>query len=164
MLTNAMAGGLLGAAYLTVLVLQLNPQVPTVSLTALGWFGALGTLSPRRGFLEGFFNPMAADPYMGLRRIIHYDPSRGQSSNNTDDAIMEDFGRMDEKKESLKGLTMEQRISRTRVLLGGNARGARSGAPIRAARSNARAKAVNTEYGVPLPVRSVPGISSVSPP
>lgn len=80
----------------------------------------LGTLSPRRGFLEGFFDPMAADPYMGLRRIIHYDPSRGQSGNNTDDAVMEDFGRMDGKGESLAGLTMEQRISRTSVLLGGS--------------------------------------------
>lgn len=86
---------------------------------SVAW-GFLGTLAPRRGFLEGFFNPMAADPYMGLRRIIHYDPSRGQSGNNTDDAVMEDFERMDGKKESLKGLTMEQRISRTRVLLGGN--------------------------------------------
>lgn len=83
-------------------------------------YGIAGTLQPRRGFLEGFFNPMAADPYMGLRRIIHYDPSRGQSFNNTDDAVMEDFERMDDKKESLAGLTMEQRISRTRVLLGGN--------------------------------------------
>jgi hypothetical protein len=86
---------------------------------SVAW-GFLGTLAPRRGFLEGFFNPMAADPYMGLRRIIHYDPSRGQSGNNTDDAVMEDFGRMDGKKESLAGLTMEQRISRTRVLLGGS--------------------------------------------
>ncbi|MBL8620336.1 MAG: DUF4157 domain-containing protein [Myxococcales bacterium] len=86
---------------------------------AVGW-GLAGTLAPRRGFLEGFFNPMAADPYMGLRRIIHYDPSRGQSSNNTDDAVMEDFERMDGKHESLAGLTMEQRISRTRVLLGGS--------------------------------------------
>jgi Type I phosphodiesterase / nucleotide pyrophosphatase len=38
MLTNAIAGGILGAAYLLVLVLQLNPQVPTVSVTAVQWF------------------------------------------------------------------------------------------------------------------------------
>ncbi len=41
MLTNAVAGGALAATYLVVLVLQLNPQVPIVSLTALRWFVAL---------------------------------------------------------------------------------------------------------------------------
>jgi len=38
MLTNSVAAGLLGAAYLTVLVLQLNPQVPLLSLTTWRWF------------------------------------------------------------------------------------------------------------------------------
>jgi predicted AlkP superfamily phosphohydrolase/phosphomutase len=38
MLTNSVAAGVLGAAYLTVLVLQLNPQVPIVSLTTWRWF------------------------------------------------------------------------------------------------------------------------------
>jgi predicted AlkP superfamily phosphohydrolase/phosphomutase len=37
MLTNALAGGLLGAAYLTVLVLQLNPHVPVASSTTWDW-------------------------------------------------------------------------------------------------------------------------------
>ncbi len=41
MLTNAVAGGVLGAAYLAVLVLQLNPQVPVPSITAMRWFGTL---------------------------------------------------------------------------------------------------------------------------
>jgi len=41
MLTNAMAGGVLVALYLVVLVLQLNPQVPTISMTSLRWLGAL---------------------------------------------------------------------------------------------------------------------------
>jgi len=41
MLTNAIAGGVLVALYLAVLVLQLNPQVPIVSLAAVRWFGAL---------------------------------------------------------------------------------------------------------------------------
>ena len=41
MLTNAFAAGVLAATYLTVLVLQLNPHVPVVSLTALRWFIAL---------------------------------------------------------------------------------------------------------------------------
>ena len=38
MLTNAIAGGVLVAMYLVVLVLQLNPQLPVVSMTALAWF------------------------------------------------------------------------------------------------------------------------------
>jgi len=38
MLTNAVVGGILGAVYLLVLVLQLNPQVPTVSATMVQWF------------------------------------------------------------------------------------------------------------------------------
>ena len=41
MFTNAIVGGLLGAAYLAVLVLQLNPQVPIASATAARWFAAL---------------------------------------------------------------------------------------------------------------------------
>src|SRR5215467_397909 len=41
MLTNAMVGGVLGAAYLAVLVLQLNPHVPIVSVTAARWFVTL---------------------------------------------------------------------------------------------------------------------------
>jgi hypothetical protein len=41
LLTNAIAGGVLVATYLVVLVLQLNPHVPIVSTTALRWFVAL---------------------------------------------------------------------------------------------------------------------------
>ena len=41
LLTNALTGGVLGAAYLAVLILQLNPQVPLASMTAVRWFGAL---------------------------------------------------------------------------------------------------------------------------
>jgi len=41
MLTNAIAGGVLVAIYLVILVLQLNPHVPVVSVTAARWFVAL---------------------------------------------------------------------------------------------------------------------------
>lgn len=41
MLTNAIAGGVLVAIYLVVLLLQLNPHVPVVSMTAARWFVAL---------------------------------------------------------------------------------------------------------------------------
>ena len=44
MLTNAVIAGALGAAYLTVLVLQLNPHVPLLSMSVLRWFAALGAL------------------------------------------------------------------------------------------------------------------------
>jgi hypothetical protein len=42
MLTNSLIAGALGAAYLTVLVLQLNPQVPLASGTPWRWFITLG--------------------------------------------------------------------------------------------------------------------------
>ena len=41
MLTNAVAGGVLLPAYLVILVLQLNPAVPTVSMSAARWAGAV---------------------------------------------------------------------------------------------------------------------------
>jgi predicted AlkP superfamily phosphohydrolase/phosphomutase len=41
MLTNAVVAGALGAAYLTVIVLQLNPQVPLLSATAWRWYATL---------------------------------------------------------------------------------------------------------------------------
>jgi len=44
MLTNAVAGGVLVATYLVVLVLQLNPQIPIVSLTAWRWLRTLVAL------------------------------------------------------------------------------------------------------------------------
>jgi len=38
MLTNSLLAGALGAAYLTILILQLNPQIPLVSDTTWRWF------------------------------------------------------------------------------------------------------------------------------
>jgi predicted AlkP superfamily phosphohydrolase/phosphomutase len=44
MLTNALVAGALGAAYLTVLVLQLNPDIALLSATTWWWFVTLGML------------------------------------------------------------------------------------------------------------------------
>ncbi|MBA2303419.1 MAG: alkaline phosphatase family protein [Acidobacteria bacterium] len=44
MLTNSLLAGALGAAYLTILVLQLNPAVPLLSATPWWWFVTLGLL------------------------------------------------------------------------------------------------------------------------
>jgi predicted AlkP superfamily phosphohydrolase/phosphomutase len=41
MLTNSLLAGVLGAAYLTILILQLNPQIPLVSNTTWRWFATL---------------------------------------------------------------------------------------------------------------------------
>lgn len=41
LLTNALTGGVLGALYLLVIVLLINPQVPAVSMTTARWFGVL---------------------------------------------------------------------------------------------------------------------------
>ena len=40
--TNSLLGGALGAAYLTILLLQLNPQVPLASQTVWRWYVTLG--------------------------------------------------------------------------------------------------------------------------
>jgi hypothetical protein len=85
-------------------------------------------MRPQEGYLEGFLQPIVDNPYAGLQRIIHYNPARGQQFNDTDDAVMEDFDRMDAKDKaagrkdhaSMPGLTLQQRISRTRELLGGS--------------------------------------------
>jgi len=42
MLTNSMLAGALGAAYLTILLLQLNPQVPLLSMSVVRWYATLG--------------------------------------------------------------------------------------------------------------------------
>ena len=44
MLTNSLLAGALGAAYLTILVLQLNPEVPLVSSTTWAWFVTFSAL------------------------------------------------------------------------------------------------------------------------
>src|SRR5829696_6563854 len=44
MLTNSLLAGAFGAAYLTIIVLQLNPDVPLLSATPWWWFVTLGTL------------------------------------------------------------------------------------------------------------------------
>ncbi len=42
MLSNSLLAGGLGAAYLTILLLQLNPQVPLLSSTVWRWYATLG--------------------------------------------------------------------------------------------------------------------------
>jgi predicted AlkP superfamily phosphohydrolase/phosphomutase len=42
MLTNALLAGALGAAYLTILLLQLNPQIPLASRSVWRWYATLG--------------------------------------------------------------------------------------------------------------------------
>ena len=44
MLTNALLAGALGAAYLTILLLQLNPQIPLASESVWRWYLTLGAL------------------------------------------------------------------------------------------------------------------------
>ena len=54
MLTNSLLAGALGAAFLTIIVLQLNPSVPLLSATTWRLFVALGALlrrPPRRAVL-----------------------------------------------------------------------------------------------------------------
>lgn len=41
MLTNSLLAGALGAAYLTILLLQLNPQLPLLSMSVVRWYATL---------------------------------------------------------------------------------------------------------------------------
>jgi predicted AlkP superfamily phosphohydrolase/phosphomutase len=67
MLTNAVAGGVLGAAYLAVLVLQLNPQVPAGSITAVRWFGTLV-------MFYGLYLSVAVYVLLLIRELLAYRP------------------------------------------------------------------------------------------
>jgi len=40
--SNSLIAGAFGAAYLTILLLQLNPQVPLLSQTVWRWYATLG--------------------------------------------------------------------------------------------------------------------------
>ena len=42
MLTNSLVAGALGAAYLTILLLHLNPEVPLASSSVWRWYATLG--------------------------------------------------------------------------------------------------------------------------
>lgn len=44
LLSNAIVAGLVGAAYITVLVLQLNPHLPLVSRVVVEWYAAIAVL------------------------------------------------------------------------------------------------------------------------
>ncbi|MCB9765266.1 MAG: DUF4157 domain-containing protein [Alphaproteobacteria bacterium] len=78
---------------------------------------------PRRGFNEGFLNPLVANPRQGLLDIIHFSPSRGQATQNEDDAVMRELAGEDGEggmsDEEMQGLTLQQRAERVRQLIGG---------------------------------------------
>jgi hypothetical protein len=70
LLTNSLVAGALGAAYLTILVLQLNPQIPLASASVWRWYLTLGlfygvilalifyvTMLVRDFFSVGIFSP-----------------------------------------------------------------------------------------------------------
>ncbi|MDZ8188753.1 MAG: hypothetical protein RMX96_28370 [Nostoc sp. ChiSLP02] len=75
-----------------------------------GW---LGTVHPQAGFIHGFLEPLVANPLVGLRSIIDFNPSEGQAGFNEDDAVME------ETTDDLPHLTLNQRADRVRALIGG---------------------------------------------
>jgi hypothetical protein len=82
------------------------------------------TVHPRQGFQDGFLAPLIANPHQGLLDIINFSPSRGQAGFNEDDAVMrevngEEGGASAASEAELRGLTLEQRSERIRVLISG---------------------------------------------
>ena len=66
MLTNSLLAGALGAAYLTILILQLNPQIPLVSDTTWRWFATF-TLSYGLHLAVMFYLVMVLREFFALR-------------------------------------------------------------------------------------------------
>lgn len=85
-------------------------KFPENQEVADGW---LGTVHPQAGFIHGFLDPLVANPLVGLRSIIDFNPSEGQAGFNEDDAVME------ESTDDLSHLTLNQRADRVRALIGG---------------------------------------------
>lgn len=75
------------------------------------------TVHPKKAFEKGFFENLQNSPFSGLNSIIHFDPSKGQSFNNTDDIVMDEVGKMNDTE--LQGLTLTQREKRIKNLLSG---------------------------------------------
>jgi hypothetical protein len=65
LLTNALAGGVLVALYVTVLLLQLNPQLSMASPEALGWLGVVAGLYLPYASVALFFVMLARDVVVG---------------------------------------------------------------------------------------------------
>lgn len=82
------------------------------------------TVHPRQAFREGFLARLVSNPRGGLLEIINFSPSRGQAGHNEDDAVMrevngDDTGAGATSDAELRGMTLEQRAERIRVLISG---------------------------------------------
>jgi hypothetical protein len=95
----------------------------------------LGTLHPKKAFINAVANPIKTKTKPTLKQVINFDPSSGQAWFNEDDAVMDEIDRMraqdwkDNKedkfkggpgnKNSLKGLTLQQRAKWIESIMGG---------------------------------------------
>jgi len=109
-----------------------NENVP-IAKPLLTIDAALAHLEPRAAFVAGVQQPITTDTKGTLQRIIDYDPSTGQAWFNEDDAVMEEMNRMaardkkaneekgpgEQTQDSLKGLTMTQRATWAKHIMGG---------------------------------------------
>jgi hypothetical protein len=79
------------------------------------------TLHPKEAFIRGFLNPILANPLIGLRGIIDFNPSEGQVIFNEDDVVMEEIvgikGRAGMTDDDLKGMTVNQRADRIKAIV-----------------------------------------------
>jgi hypothetical protein len=78
---------------------------------------AAGVLDIKGAYEGGFLQPLMAQPLIGLRKIVDFNPSLGQASWNTDDAARSDVQAM--KPDEKAGLTLNQRTDRIKALVDG---------------------------------------------
>src|SRR5439155_23873021 len=64
----------------------------------------LGTVHPQRAYKEGFLDPLVANAYVGIWRILNWAPDYGVASNSADDTCEESARDLD-KKGQLGGMT-----------------------------------------------------------
>lgn len=96
---------------------QLSGMALDMEPESVGPWGLGGTLDIQAAYLNGFLGPLVAQPLVGLRAVIDFDPSVGQAGHNTDDAAREDIEAMGA--DDLAGLTLNQRADRIKALVEG---------------------------------------------
>jgi len=76
-----------------------------------------GDVKPRQGYIEGFLNPLLADPKKGLLEIINWAPNYGMLPGGQDQVAL-DTGQELDKEGKLQGMTTEARVGYIDAVLG----------------------------------------------
>jgi hypothetical protein len=84
---------------------------------------ASGNVHPRRAYLEGFVQPMVANPFQGILSIINWTPNYGLRDQDRDDVSLQVGNELDHpgpgQPSRLPGMTAEARLAYIRELIDG---------------------------------------------